>query len=149
MSADLARAIIRANRYMVLGTADGDGAPWASPVWFATDDLREFVWVSDPEARHSRNLAARPQLGIVIFDSGQVPGTGEAVYMSATAIEVPEGELDAALAVFASEARAQALPREWTREDVVAPAQRRLYRATASEHFVLDARDTRTPVSLG
>jgi nitroimidazol reductase NimA-like FMN-containing flavoprotein (pyridoxamine 5'-phosphate oxidase superfamily) len=149
VSADLARAIIRANRYMVLGTADADGSPWASPVWFATDDMREFIWVSDPQARHSRNLEARPQLGIVIFDSRQVPGTGEAVYMSATATMVPDDEVDAALEVFASESRAQALPREWTREDVVAPAGRRLYRATASEHFVLDARDTRTPVSLG
>jgi nitroimidazol reductase NimA-like FMN-containing flavoprotein (pyridoxamine 5'-phosphate oxidase superfamily) len=149
MSADLARAIIRANRYMVLGTADAEGAPWASPVWFATEDMREFVWVSNPQARHSRNLEARPRLGIVIFDSGQVPGTGQAVYMSATASEVPDGEVDAALRVFTTETRAQALPREWTREDVVAPADRRLYRATASEHFVLDARDTRTPVSLG
>jgi len=25
--------------------------------------------VSDPEARHSRNIAARPQVAIVIFDS--------------------------------------------------------------------------------
>ena len=29
--------IIDAARYMVLATADEDGLPWASPVWFAPD----------------------------------------------------------------------------------------------------------------
>ena len=32
----MARAIIESNRYMVLGTADEDGVPWVTPVWFAT-----------------------------------------------------------------------------------------------------------------
>ena len=36
----------------------------------------------------------------------------------------------------------------WTRENVVPPARHRLYRAIASEHFVLDALETRLPVSL-
>ena len=40
--------------------ADEAGLPWASPVWFASVDLREFFWVSSPDARHSRNLAVRP-----------------------------------------------------------------------------------------
>ena len=30
------RAIIDANRYMTLSTADASGLPWVSPVWFAT-----------------------------------------------------------------------------------------------------------------
>lgn len=76
-----ARAIIDSNRYMVLGTADGDGLPWVSPVWYATDDYRVFFWVSSPDARHSRNLATRPEVSIVIFDS-HVPGGWQSVYMS-------------------------------------------------------------------
>ena len=36
----LARSIIQANRYLTLATADQDGLPWASPVWFATVDLQ-------------------------------------------------------------------------------------------------------------
>ena len=31
----VARAIIDANRYMVLGTADEGGRPWVSPVYYA------------------------------------------------------------------------------------------------------------------
>ena len=84
----LGRAIIEANLYMVLGTADENGRPWVSPVYFAHADFREFYWVSRPETNHSRNLAERPQIGIVIFDS-QVPiSTGQAVYMSASAGEL-------------------------------------------------------------
>jgi nitroimidazol reductase NimA-like FMN-containing flavoprotein (pyridoxamine 5'-phosphate oxidase superfamily) len=62
MSADVVRAIVDANRYMTLATADEDGRPWASPVWFATIDRRELFWVSRPDARHSRNIAERPEL---------------------------------------------------------------------------------------
>jgi len=58
--AALAWTIIDGNSYMVLGTADAGGSAWVSPVWFATDDGRDFYWVSSPRARHSRNLAVRP-----------------------------------------------------------------------------------------
>src|SRR4051812_48632193 len=95
-----ARAIIDANRYMTLGTADAKGLPWVSPVWYATVDHRHFYWVSDPDARHSRNLASRPQLAIVIFDSTVVPGDAAPVYMSAVAEEVTDSELDGGMDIF-------------------------------------------------
>jgi nitroimidazol reductase NimA-like FMN-containing flavoprotein (pyridoxamine 5'-phosphate oxidase superfamily) len=44
-----ARTIIDSNRYMALGTADEEGHPWVSPVWFASDDYMRFHWVSSPE----------------------------------------------------------------------------------------------------
>jgi pyridoxine/pyridoxamine 5'-phosphate oxidase len=147
-NAATARAIIDANRYMTLGTADADGLPWVSPVWFATVDHRRFFWVSDPDARHSRNLAARPQLAIVIFHSTVAVGGAAPVYMSAVAEEVAGPELDDGLAVFAQRSEAQGL-RVWTHDDVQPPARHRLYRATATEHFLLrDDRDVRVPVSL-
>jgi hypothetical protein len=65
----IARSIIDSNRYMTLATADETGLPWLSPVWYAPAQYREFFWVSSPQARHSRNLATRPHLAIVIFDS--------------------------------------------------------------------------------
>ena len=36
---DLVQAIIDANPYMTLATADEHGSPWVSPVWFATAGL--------------------------------------------------------------------------------------------------------------
>jgi hypothetical protein len=137
--------IVQAGTYMILATADADGLPWVSPVWFATADLREFFWASSPEARHSRNLAARPELAISIFDSRQAPGTGEGVYVAAIGAPVPEPELDRGLAVYA--AQDESLP-VWTRADVLPPAKHRLYRATATELFALDSHDQRQPVPL-
>ena len=75
----VAKTIIDSNLYMTLGTADEAGRPWVSPVYYATAEYGEFFWVSSPEATHSLNLAARPQLAIVIFDSRAPVGTGEAV----------------------------------------------------------------------
>jgi hypothetical protein len=141
------KAIVDANRYMTLGTADADGRPWASPVWFATADYREFFWVSSPEARHSRNLAVRPELSIVIFDSRQPPGTGQGVYLSATAAQTPESDLDRGLAVYTGVSDAQGAG-VWSRADVEAPSRLRRYHAVAVEHFVLSSRDERLRVEL-
>jgi pyridoxine/pyridoxamine 5'-phosphate oxidase len=85
-----AREIVESNLYVTLATADAEGRPWASPVWFAHEGYRDFLWVSRPEARHSRNLAARPELALVIFDSPAAPRDATAVY-----VERRGGELEA------------------------------------------------------
>jgi hypothetical protein len=39
--------VVHANSYLILATADADGVPWSTPVWFAPDDdLWHYVWVS-------------------------------------------------------------------------------------------------------
>jgi hypothetical protein len=145
--ASVGRGIVDASPYMTLGTADGDGRPWASPVWFAHDAYRDFIWVSAPEARHSRNIAARPEVGIVIFDSTQAPGTGAGVYLEALAAEVPGAELDDALRVFSERSVAQG-DAPWSADDVRPPARHRMYRATATAAYLLGALDERIPVPL-
>ena len=37
-----ARNVIDANNYMVLATADADGRPWVSPVYFTSDGYTVF-----------------------------------------------------------------------------------------------------------
>jgi uncharacterized protein YhbP (UPF0306 family) len=143
----IAKAIIDSNRYLTLGTADESGLPWVSPVWYAPDEYRRFFWVSSPEARHSRNVAARPQVSIVIFDSQAPVGTGQGVYMSAVAEELTGDAVDQGIGIFSRRSVAQGAA-AWAADDVRPPARHRLYRATASEHFVLGPQDQRTPVSL-
>ena len=140
------RRVIDANLYMTLGTADETGRPWASPLYFAHADYREFVWVSKPGARHSRNIAARPEVGIVVFDSHAPINAGGGMYMSATAEEVVGDDRERALAVFSARSVAHG-GGEFGLEDVEPPAELRIYRATATEHWVLDDRDLRQPVS--
>jgi Pyridoxamine 5'-phosphate oxidase len=148
---DMARGIIESNRYMVLGTADEDGVPWVTPVWFAQSDHRRFIWVSSPERRHSRNVRARPEVSIVIFDSRVAVGSARAVYMSARTEEPSGAELERDVAFFDTAGQAQGLTRRWALEDVQAPAPYRLYRATVSQHWVLDpdsSPDDRAVVTL-
>jgi hypothetical protein len=142
-----AKAIIDANLYMVVGTADEAGRPWVSPVYYAPVDYRDFVWVSRPETLHSRNLVAQPQISIVIFDSSVPIGTGQGVYMAAIAQEVTGDARVAAIDVFSRRSLEHG-GREWTLADVEPPAEIRLYRATASAHYILGSIDRLVPVDL-
>jgi nitroimidazol reductase NimA-like FMN-containing flavoprotein (pyridoxamine 5'-phosphate oxidase superfamily) len=144
----LARNIIDSNMYMVLGTADESGQPWVTPVYYASARYREFYWVSSPKVRHSRNLAVRPRISIVIFDSRVPIGTGQGVYMSAIAEQLAGADLDRGIEIF-SRSSLKHGGHEWKREDVAESTLYRLYRATASEHWVRDPDgrpDHRTPV---
>jgi len=141
-----AREMIDRNLYMVLGTADRDGRPWASPVYYAPSGYREFLWISDPDARHSRNIAARPEVGIVIFDSSVPINTGQGVYMEALATELAAEEAAEAIETFSRRGVGHGAGRI-TLEDVREPARHRLYRARASALWILDERDNRLPAS--
>jgi predicted pyridoxine 5'-phosphate oxidase superfamily flavin-nucleotide-binding protein len=134
--ADVARSVIDANRYMALGTADEAGHPWVSPVWFASVDYRNFHWVSSPDAKHSRNLGARPEVAIAIFDSSVPVGGAQAVYMKATAKELTGPELEEGLEIFDRVSRRD-IGRAFGLDDVQGSALFRLYRATVLEHWVL------------
>jgi hypothetical protein len=121
---------------MVLGTADRAGHPWVSPVWFASEDYAHFHWVSSHDARHSRNVAARPEVAIAIFDSTVPVGGAQAVYMSGRAEELTGAELKRGIEVFGRLSEAD-VGRTWGLDDVRPPSIFRLYRATVSEHYVL------------
>ena len=137
----VARDIIDGNMYMVLATADETGRPWASPVYFANSGYSEFFWVSSPQATHSRNIAVRPQLGIVVFNSQAPIGTGQGVYMAAEAQEISGPELERGIDLFSRRSLAHGGV-AWTPDDVRGRAPIRLYRATAVDHSIL-AKDGR------
>lgn len=133
----VARAIIDTNMYMTLGTADETGSPWVSPVSYVTSGYSQFYWVSSPEVTHSRNIAARPGISIVVFDSQAPVGTGQAVYMSAVAEAVADDDIDRGIDIYSRGIEARGA-RAWTADSVRPPAPYRLYRATASAHWVVD-----------
>ena len=131
------------SRYMTLATADQHGTPWATPVWFAHPDEHTFLWASKPDARHSRNIAQRPEIALVIFDSTVEPDAAAAVYVSARAERTTDG-----IEAYSAESVRQGLP-AWTLADVTAPARHRLYRATVLAAWALGAGDQRVPQSPG
>jgi uncharacterized protein YhbP (UPF0306 family) len=147
--AAVARAILDEQAYLTLGTADADGRPWVSPVWYAHEAYTELFWASSPDAIHSRNVAARPEVAVVVFDSGAAVGTGQAVYIAATAGELAGEALARGVAVYSRRSVAQGV-RAWSADDVQGGATLRLYRAVASAHWVLDPSvrgDHRVPVA--
>lgn len=89
--------ILTENRYCVLATVDAGGRPWATPVFFARLGDDRLCWVSGPDARHSRNIAARSSVAVTVFDSTVEVGRAEAAYFDATASRVQAAEVDAAL----------------------------------------------------
>jgi nitroimidazol reductase NimA-like FMN-containing flavoprotein (pyridoxamine 5'-phosphate oxidase superfamily) len=147
---ETAARLLAKNRYVVLATADEAGAPWASPVWFAHRGVTTIVWVSSPDARHSRALAADPRIAVTVFDSSVVPGHGTAFYGRGTARMSADADLVDHLETFNAEADRQGLP-PWDADRVTAPARHRLYVATLEEvSLLLDdgGPDERVPVDL-
>jgi uncharacterized protein YhbP (UPF0306 family) len=58
--------IIQQNRIMTLSFHDSTG-PWATPVFYARDDLR-LIFVSSPASRHCRTAAENPAFAAAIYD---------------------------------------------------------------------------------
>lgn len=135
---DIAREILGASSYVVLATADADGVPWASPVWFAMEDDPELYWVSYPGARHSQNISVRPQIAMVVFDSTVAPGSGQGVYMTATAEQLTDrGAIERGIGVFSRESVRDGAD-ELGPDEVTGEARLRLYRASVHEYWILD-----------
>ncbi|MFD6142844.1 pyridoxamine 5'-phosphate oxidase family protein [Promicromonospora sp. NPDC060271] len=126
----IAHSVIDDNHFMVLGTTQPDGTPRVSPVFYSHADYRDFYWISSPDAQHSRNVAAQPSVEIVVFNSQVNPGPDTAaVYIGATAVQVPDAELHTAVAAAFSSVRQGA--RAFGPDELSGDAKLRLYRATA------------------
>jgi nitroimidazol reductase NimA-like FMN-containing flavoprotein (pyridoxamine 5'-phosphate oxidase superfamily) len=131
---DTVPRLLNEHRYVVLGTADEDGRPWATPVFYAADGEYRIVWVSAPDSRHSRNISARPEVAITVFDSHAPIGGAEALYLEATAAPVADDARAAALAVLNNR-----LPdhQQLGPEDLRPAGTLRVYEAVITRHFVL------------
>jgi general stress protein 26 len=131
---EMARRVVDGNRYLVLGTVEDDGQPRLSPVYFTPARYRDFYWVSSPDAQHSHNVRARPEVRIVVFDSTTLPGRSEAVYISATAREVPDDQLPDVLHEAFDPVNRGA--RAFTADELSGEGDLRLYLATATAYDV-------------
>jgi hypothetical protein len=122
------------HRYLVLGTADGDGRPWVTPVFYSAAGEHRLLWVSAPGSRHSQNIAARPEVAITIYDTHAPDGGAQALYLEATAECVAGDARDAALAVLNSRLPAS---HQLGAEDLEPSGPLQVYQAAITRHFVL------------
>jgi nitroimidazol reductase NimA-like FMN-containing flavoprotein (pyridoxamine 5'-phosphate oxidase superfamily) len=131
---DTVPRLLADHKYLVLATADGGGRPWATPVFFAADGEHRILWVSAPDSRHSRNIAARPDVAITIFDSHAPVGGAEAIYLEATASPVAHDASAAALARLNTRLPAR---HHLGPEDLAPVGPLLVYQAAVTQHFVL------------
>jgi len=129
-----AKLVVDSNRYLTLGTTEPDGRSRVSPVYFTHVGYRDFYWVSSPAARHSANIAARPDVAIVVFDSSVPAGAGQAVYIAARAAVVSDADLPRRCAEAFATVEAPARP--FAPDELSGDADLRLYRAEATAHEV-------------
>ena len=149
-----AQELLEENQYLTLATSDANGRPWSSTVWYTAWQRSrseqwlavEFIWLSRPEALHSRNLLQRPEVGISIFNSAQPAGTGDGLQFAARAEPVPSALLDEAAEAFSNASLATG-GGTWTRAQVEEPALPRLYLARTESAYLL-GNGTRVEIPL-
>jgi general stress protein 26 len=138
--------IVEEITFTTLATVNPAGAPWASPVWFAHDDYVDSLWLSRPDAGHSQNIAANPQI-VIVIDSRTTIDTGRGICLEANAGEVTdEAEIERMMKTFSETSVAQG-GWGWTAAEVCTPAALRPYRATVRTAF-LGVNDRRAEVRL-
>jgi len=59
-------AYLERHNTMTLATVGPDG-PWAAGLFYVNDGF-DLYWLSDPDTRHSRNIAYNPQVAVAIHE---------------------------------------------------------------------------------
>jgi nitroimidazol reductase NimA-like FMN-containing flavoprotein (pyridoxamine 5'-phosphate oxidase superfamily) len=70
----IARRLLNASSLCAISTLSSGGRPHISTASFAWAAAFNIVWVSAPEARHSRNIRRHPSVAIAVYDSTQKLG---------------------------------------------------------------------------
>lgn len=70
----IARRLMNASTLCALATVAPRGRAYISHMYFAWTDSFDVCWISDPESRHSRNLAINRSAAVTIYDSRQIWG---------------------------------------------------------------------------
>ncbi len=61
------QALLAETHVLTLATLDPDGAPRATPVFFAADERLDLIFLSDPSSPHSRNLERDPRAAAALY----------------------------------------------------------------------------------
>lgn len=84
------RQLLDASTLCSIASVSANGQPHINTAYFAWDGSINFVWMSEPEAQHSRNVRTNGAVAIAVYDSSQVwgdPDRGIQLFGSADEIE--------------------------------------------------------------
>jgi uncharacterized protein len=88
--AAIAAELLDASPLCAIATVAPGGRAHVNTAYFAWSPDFDLVWMSEPDARHSRNLRANRTVAIAVFDSGQTwgePDRGIQLFGSAREVE--------------------------------------------------------------
>jgi uncharacterized protein YhbP (UPF0306 family) len=91
--ANLTRRLLDESTLFALATVAPDGIAHVNTAYFAWSPTLELVWLSHPDARHSRNIRANATAAVAVYDSTQSWGRPDrGIQLSGTASEIEEAE---------------------------------------------------------
>lgn len=146
-----AKEIIQKIEYATVASVTPEGMPWNSPVFTAYDQDYNFYWGTNEDSQKAKNIAANPNVFLIIYDSTAPSGTGDGVYIKATAEQITSpAEIKRVFDLLDTRHT-----RPFWDFAAISKGPIRLYKATPGEVWVNDAGskdgfyvDTRTEITL-
>jgi uncharacterized protein YhbP (UPF0306 family) len=72
--ADASRRLLDASRLCAIATVSPDGSAYINTAYFAVSPELDLVWMSEPQAQHSRNIREGGTAAVAVYDSAQTWG---------------------------------------------------------------------------
>lgn len=66
---EMAKDIIKNNKFLSLATVDNDGKVWSTPLSYSVDENYNFYFTSELDSKHVMNIMDNPEVSFTIFDS--------------------------------------------------------------------------------
>jgi uncharacterized protein YhbP (UPF0306 family) len=73
----IAESLLEASTLCAISTVSPRARAYVNTAYFAWTPELWIVWLSEPAARHSRNLRANPSAAIAVYNSGQTWGKAD------------------------------------------------------------------------
>jgi uncharacterized protein YhbP (UPF0306 family) len=73
----VARSLLDASTLCAIATVGPGGRAYVNTAYFAWSGELEIVWLSHPDAQHSRNIDAKGSAAAAVFDSAQTWGNAD------------------------------------------------------------------------
>jgi uncharacterized protein YhbP (UPF0306 family) len=97
----VARDLLDASRLCAIATVTADGDAYVNTAYFASNRELHLVWLSDPDATHSRNIQETRTTAITVYDSTQMWGKPDrGMQLSGAAHRATDAETRAAEALY-------------------------------------------------
>jgi len=98
----VARSLLDASTLCAIATVAPGDRPHINTAYFAYSESLDVIWLSAPNAQHSRNLRANPALAVAVYDSTQVWGRPDrGIQLFGAGAELAGGDVRDAAAVYA------------------------------------------------